>query len=263
MISKKRVVFTALVAAIAHAASVRADVGTTNNLKGSDALFDFTNGMLSACPFTVGSYTGTGSANGQSAMIRGTQAIAPMSGFLNGGACAGAAGVPDAGIPDAGANQAQGLVIGLDGISMVGSRDTFGHFGAGTCENGDPNSICDPNFEPSTGAAYDTTITLDASCGGGTYTFHGWRDMLRVLFAGLDNTPAATGTGAAAWAVRDCNSCVRQTIANHYGNFFEGSCTAQSGDVVNDAGIPVANTNTPAASSVTFSARMTSRTRAS
>jgi hypothetical protein len=229
----------------AGAAGVGADVGTTGNMKGSDTLFDFTSGMLLNCPGTVPPYTGTGSANGQAAMIRGTQAIAPMSSFLNGDACAGAGGVPEAGIPDASPTQAQGLVIGLDGVSILGAENTFGAYGVGVCENGIVNGACDPTFETNTGAAFDTTIALDASCGGGTYTLTGWRDLLRILLAGFDHSPAASGTDAQAWGARDCNSCVRQTIANHYANFFESQCSAQSGDVVNDAGNPVANTNTP------------------
>jgi hypothetical protein len=249
MMKKSLMIATFLVVG-AGAAGVGADIGTTANLKGSDTLFDITTAMLLNCPGAVPPYQGTGSGNGESAMIKGTQAVAPMSRFLSNKVCAGAAGVPEAGVPDAGPATAQGIVIALDGVSVVGSKNTFGAAispvdGGVACENGDPNTACDPDAGVNTGAAYNTTITLDSSCGGGSYTFNGWRDLLRVLFAGLDNTPAATGTGAPAWAARDCNSCVRQTIANHYGNFFEGSCSPQSGDVVNDAGNPVANTNTP------------------
>jgi hypothetical protein len=103
-------------------AGVGADTGTTANLKGSDTLFDLTTAMIAACPGAVPPYAGTGSGDGESAMINGTQAIAPMSRFLGGKACAGAKGVPEAGIPAVtNGSQAEGIVIGLDGVLIVGS----------------------------------------------------------------------------------------------------------------------------------------------
>jgi hypothetical protein len=247
MMKKSLMIATFLVVG-AGAAGVGADIGSTANMKGSDTLFDLTTAMIAACPGAVGPYGGTGSGNGEGAMQKSTQAIAPMSRFLSNKVCTGAVAFAEAGIPAVpNATQAQGIVIGLDGVLIVGSKDTYGKYtppgsDAGACENGSPNSACDPNFEPGTGARYTkTTITLDASCGGGSYTFTGWRDMLRVLFAGMDdNNPLATGTGAAAWGARDCNSCVRQTLANHYGNFFEGNCTATSGENVGGTNVPCA-----------------------
>src|SRR5262249_30451938 len=44
-----------------------------------------------------------------------------------------------------------------------------------------------------------------------------------------DHGLTASGTGAAVWAVCDCNSLFRQTIANHYGNFFENNCVSPTG----------------------------------
>src|SRR5262249_48215612 len=64
---------------------------------------------------------------------------------------------------------------------------------------------------------------------GSSYAFNGWRDVLRVLLAGFDHSATASGTNAAAWAARDCNSNIRQAIANKYGNFFENNCVAPAG----------------------------------
>jgi len=156
-------------------------------------------------------------------MRDGLQQVAPMSRFLNNGACTGSA-------TDAGADArtspaaAEGLVVGLDGVSLVAWNQT----GAAAACNGSTNSTCDSTFQTNTGAAYNTTITLDASCGGGTYTFTGWRDVLRVLLGGFSNTN--NGTAAANWAARDCNSCVRLSIANHYGNVFENVCATAVGE---------------------------------
>ena len=206
---KRHWIGATVVAACAGAVGVGA--GTTVNLKGSDTLFDLTNAIIAACPGAVGPYSGTGSGNGQSAMVAGNQQIAPMSRFLNNGVCSGGVTAP---------SQSEGLVVGLDGIAIVGSKTTFTHL---VC-NGDDNAACDDLFEPNTGATYDTTISTSA----GNYTFTGWRDVLRVLLAGFDHNN--NGTNAAAWAARNCNSPVRQAIANTYGNFFENHCAAQAGE---------------------------------
>jgi hypothetical protein len=202
---KRYLIGATVVAGCAGAVGVGA--GTTVNLRGSDTLFDFTNALMASCPGTAGPYAGTGSGNGQSAMVAGSQQIAPMSRFLNNGACTGGVTIP---------RQSEGLVIGLDGIAVVGSTNTFTNV---SC-NGDSNPTCDPTFEPNSGAAYDTVVS--------GYTFNGWRDVLRVLLAGFDHNN--TGTNAAAWAARDCNSAIRQTIANNYGNFFENHCVAPAGE---------------------------------
>jgi hypothetical protein len=164
-----------------------------------------------------------------------------MSRFLNASSnanstCTGVGAAP---------TQSEGLVIALDGLSVVGSKTTFTNT---TC-NGDDNPTCDSTFEPTTGAAYDTTITptpavactVDADCpansgevcggsGSCVYKFNGWRDVLRVLFAGMVHSGAATGTNAAAVAARDCLAPARQFIANNYGAIFENNCAAPSGE---------------------------------
>lgn len=231
---------------VASIGAVGVSAGTTVNLKGSDTLFDFTNAMIAGCPGTAAPYAGTGSGNGQSAMLAGTQQVAPMSRFLNNGACSGGAAAPTV---------SEGLVIGLDGLSIVGSRTTT----ASTTCNGNPNTACDSNFQPTTGAAFNTTITptpavactTDANCPAGSgevcacpggaaqpcspassgtcrYTFNGWRDVLRILISGFNHD--VIGTGAAQWAARDCSSSVRVSIANSYGNFFENNCASPGGD---------------------------------
>jgi hypothetical protein len=205
MMTKKYWIAATMVVAATGAVGVSA--GTTVNLKGSDTLFDFTNAVISSCPGTLGPYAGTGSGNGQAAMLTGSQQVAPMSRFLNSGACTGAAAAP---------SQSLGLVVGLDSIVLVGSTNTFGSVAC----SGDSNTNCDPSFEPTTGAAFDTTVA--------GYTFNGWRDVLRVLLAGMTND--ITNTGAAAWAARDCNSAIRNTLANSYGSMFENNCTTTVGD---------------------------------
>ena len=201
--------------AVAASGAVGVSASNTDGMKGSDTLFDFTTSIFAACPGVAGAYAGTGSGNGQTAMLSGAQTVAPMSRFLNNGACTGAL-TPDGGITRTSPTLEQGLVVALDSIDILGSTATF----SGTACNADDNTACDPTFEPTTGAAYNTTV--------GSYTLNGWRDVLRVLLAGFSNTNI--GTGAANWAARDCNSAVRIALANSYGNFFENNCTATAGD---------------------------------
>jgi hypothetical protein len=231
---KSVIVGAGLVVTLGGAVGVGA--GTTAASKGSDTLFDFTNAMMASCPGTVGPYLGTGSLNGQQAMITGAQQIAPMSSFLNRGACSGAASSP---------STSQGLVVGLDTVAVLGSLTSF----ASLACNGDSNPSCDPTFEPSSGLAYNTPIaftdypgsTCSPACAtgqvcndrnqcvaGGTYTFLDWTDVLRVLLSGLDHFSCNDYTR------RDCNSTLRQTLASNYGAIFENNCSATAGDAAAD-----------------------------
>jgi hypothetical protein len=197
--------------------AVGVSAGAPNPFKGSDTLFDLTRALLVACPGTAPvTYAGGGSGGGQTAMLAGTQQISPMSRFLNNGACTGTAAAP---------TLSNGLVIGLDGVSVVGSKRSTTHVAC----NGDPNLTCDPTFEPASGAAYNT-----APVGApGGYAFQGWRDVLRVLFAGFDHNAGS------AFANRDCNSPIRVFLANNYGAFFENNCTAPAGDATAPAACTV------------------------
>lgn len=199
-----------------------ASAGTTANLLGSDTLYDFTNAIIAACNGAVGPYADTGSINGQAAMESGSQTVAPMSTFLNGtpGACSTSTDTAS-----------EGLVVGLDGIAILGWNQSFTSAGC----NGTPNLTCAVN---PLGAAHSTTITCGPTAtlcssnlpaDGNVYTLTGWRDVLRILLAGFDHSAVASGTDANAWAARDCNSAIRNTIANNYGTFFETSCTSPGG----------------------------------
>jgi ABC-type phosphate transport system substrate-binding protein len=199
--------------------AVGVSAGNPAAFKGSDTLFDFTNAVIAACPGTqlgpVGGtvvplvYQGTGSGNGEKAMLAGTQQVAPMSRFMTKNVCTGTANSP---------TTSQGFVVGLDGVSIVGSKSTF----ANTACNGDANSSCDKTFETTTGLGYNVA---DPTTG---YVYADWRDVLRVLLAGFDHTN--NGTAASNIAARDCNSAERQSLANHYGNIFENNCAAPAGE---------------------------------
>jgi hypothetical protein len=107
-----------------------------------------------------------------------------------------------------------------DGGELGGDAGATPDTGGSPACNQDPNIDCDPTFEPNSGASYDTAISTSA----GSYTFNGWRDVLRVLLAGMDQNAGSDITK------RDCNSPVRQALANSWGKFFENDCQASQGE---------------------------------
>ncbi|MCL2448267.1 MAG: hypothetical protein FWD17_04920, partial [Polyangiaceae bacterium] len=182
------------------------DAGT---LTGSDTLFDWTQSTIASCPGASGlAYVGGGSEIGEANLDAGTQSVAPMSTFFDRGACAGGH-----------AATAEGLVVGLDGITVVGSTAA-----AGTPACNGALADCDPTTDPGTGAAFDTTVQRPTL---GPYTFHGWRDVLEVLFTGTVDPNLGHGTDPEVG--KNCNSEIRRTLADNYGAFFENpSCATGS-----------------------------------
>jgi cysteine-rich repeat protein len=196
-----------------------AGAGALNNvqLKGSDTLSEITKDLLAACPGAdpVGSdglaYVGGGSTNGETAMRTAgvspnpQQTIAPMSRFVAQGATGATCTVPAS---FGATNTAEGLVIGMDGLSVVAAR---ANGGSTTC-NGATDD-CDGNTEPGAGLAFNTTVA--------GYTFNNWRDVLRVVFGGMDHSSGSN------LALRNCNSPVRQAIVASYNSLFQtpASCT--------------------------------------
>ncbi|HEX7476205.1 MAG TPA: hypothetical protein VF331_00215, partial [Polyangiales bacterium] len=163
---------------------------------------DMLNPMLNLCPGAQSlSYIGGGSGNGENAMLA-TPAtknvyVAPMSRPLKVGATTTCPA------------SAQGVVVGLDGLSIVRRN--------GTTVN------CNT-------AAYSNTITLSD---GSSYTFKDFRDVLRVVYGGFDHSSEATiascftgEPGRSVIGTQNCNSIVRQSIVNNWGNLFQDSTCA-------------------------------------
>jgi hypothetical protein len=193
--------FTTALAALVSFTIVDAAAAQTPTLLGSDTLFRVMQDARAACGgASTLSYAGGGCANGEAAMLQRSatgQYVAPMSRFLRSGAATCAA-------------TAQGYNFGLDAIAIVrDERSTVG---------------CDT-------AAYARSVALPS---GGTYTFRDFRDVLRIVYAGFDNTSysaiAACSTGEPARSpisAQDCNSAVRQVVVSHWGNLFQNtSCGA-------------------------------------
>jgi len=200
------------------------------DLKGSDTLFTISVDVITAKVFPSGpvswsaisglNYIGGGSGTGESAMIAGTQQIAPMSRFL-GSVCTGANASP---------TTSEGLVIALDGVSVVMNHNTAA---SDSC-NG---TQTDETKQATLGMVSNRTITwaagtnktyanADHAYAAGSYTFADWTDVLRILFAGMDHN---AGNAAAS---QNCNSDVRNALIANWGLLFEnqgcssGSCTS-------------------------------------
>ncbi len=195
-----------------------AAVGALDNLalKGSDTLEHITADVLAACPGATAagtSYVGTGSTAGENAMSAGTQTVAPMSRFLNptAGVCNGPPSGSVGFVAGAGGVTAEGLVIGLDGLSIVA-----GQANAAACGGGLAFSAA-KSFAVTTAAG---AAVIDCSgCDAGTNTYHlqTWKDVLALVYAG--KTHAMTGT------TRDCAGDVRRSLVDNWSNLFEAGCS--------------------------------------
>jgi hypothetical protein len=213
------------IAALVAVGGVAASAGATAlpSFLGSDTLDTVTLQAITACgaPANTLVYLGTGSGNGESGMINGTQAIAPMSRFLGTNICTIAGGLPEL-------KTAQGLVVGLDGVSLLGSHATAtAPGGTGTVCNGTDSTDCNPE---STGLVFSGSVSVPSSPNTAipayTYTFTSWKDVLSVLYGGLSNPSQNTATGDSG-----CGSNVRNYLANNWGSLFQnpgcgsGVCT--------------------------------------
>jgi hypothetical protein len=200
------------------------------DMKGSDTLKKIAEDVIAGCGSDTASivYIGTGSSPGQQAMTsaNNTQQIAPMSRAINSSGCTSSAA-------------GEGLVIGLDGLSIVAASSAVA-----ACSPGaeDCNGATDASSGVSYSKAVDTTASCvsDADCtaldntlacnlatnkckyqlGANGFTgANAWKDALRLVYGGMDNNDSNTLTN------RDCDSLERQAVVNNWGNLFENTCT--------------------------------------
>jgi hypothetical protein len=171
---------------------------------------------LPLCPSAAGiNYVGAGSSVGENGMIAGTQNVNPAPTFLSSNVCKG---VENGGIPSI--SQAQGLVIGLDALSIATAASTGGAAACNGATGGDNATACTTAagvpIDPTVGLASSTTVGPLSD--GTSYTFNGWRDVLTVLYFGKSNTGTI-----------NCNSPIRNYLANNWSSVFENSgCTSAS-----------------------------------
>jgi len=265
---------TLLLLGVGAGAQVQAAV--TIGLKGSDTLEDVTKDVIAACPALIAdttnqiSYVGGGSGGGESAMIAATptQQIAPMSRALSTTAAIGPLTLCDLNVApgcttacstatDAGctgtsptngkrvacdsSKGAQELLVGLDGIAVVGANQTGGDSVGKTAAAADD---CGDSIVG--GQTVACTSGVDPGCAADNlYHFADWRDVLAVVYGGQYHSDAAGGTPAltvnesplaadprycqtpapVAHKVRNparvnCAGTVRQNLVNSWGKLF-------------------------------------------
>ena len=195
------------------AAAVGAGAATLPQFLGSDSLFNVTNTAIAQCgaPANTLVYLGTGSGNGEAALVAGTQAISPSTSFLSANICKVTGGATEL-------EASQGLVIGLDGLTLLGSK---ANTAAAAC-NGSNTTTCTPE---AAGLAYSTSVTTTPNLHAAyTYTFASWKDVLLVLYTGQSNASQNTATGDSG-----CNSDIRNTLANNWGSLFQNPSCASAG----------------------------------
>ena len=181
------------------------------DLKGSDTLKEFTLSVINAavCPGATSLvYLGGGSGAGETAMSTSpiTQSVAPMSRFLQ--------------IGGATPNLAEGVAYAADGITISASKT---------------HAACDANAATGTGcAAQAGGLRQSGTLNGGAYTLGttavaGWRDVLRLVYFGLENTTGSNPSPTAATPLRNCSSAVRADLVNNYGNLFQDAACGTGG----------------------------------
>lgn len=203
-------------------------------LKGSDTLEDVARDVIAACPSAITaavSYVGGGSGGGEAAMIAATptQQVAPMSRELSGTtspvvACDASKG-------------AQELLLGLDGIAIVGANQIAA--GGGDSLEKTPSTSDDCGDAIVGGKSVACTAGVDGCDGSGTYTFTDWRDVLAMVYAGQNHAAGALTVNEGAVSdprynpavpatphklrnpVRiNCASQVRVNLVNSWGTLF-------------------------------------------
>ena len=203
-----------------------AAVGARSNIphmRGSERLFDLTQGLLNgipahttppvmppvaACPNTGGlRFEGSGSGNGAADMRSCLQEMAPMSAVLTPAqACGLTSPMPDHG------QAAEGLLLALDAAVLAGNETTGGAVSCGGVA-----------FSTAGGAGLTLNPAIDgpcneAGCVGDSYSPHDERDYLRVLYFGVHGGNGTT--------TRNCNSNVRRKLISSYRNLFQNqSCS--------------------------------------
>jgi hypothetical protein len=207
---RRSLAIAAAVAAGGGAASVAA--ASLPSFLGADALLTVTQSAIAACgaPANTLVYLGTGTGNGETAMFNGAQEIGPASSFLDANICTVSGGLSEL-------QTAQGLVIGLDGLSILGSNTQTGSVAC----NGSNSTTCTPE---ATGLAYATSVLTTSNLHPAyTYTFTSWKDVLLVLYTGQSNASQNTATGDSG-----CNSDIRNTLANNWGTLFQNAAAPAS-----------------------------------
>ena len=227
------------------------------DLKGSDTLEGITKALLLDAALDCGGtgntpagglvYIGTGSSNGETAIISNIQSVAPMSRFLNPAApgTAQVCSLPNAAPGAPAENTAEGIAFARDGLSIVVSEMTGG---ADTC-NGTTGAACAPALTKGLAFGGGNILTVpgyvcptaadtapfapaDPTCVNGQYKLLDSLDVLRLVYYGLDHDFKGTaqrncGNPNAGTAYLTNPGLVRSVLVETWGNLFRepSNCT--------------------------------------
>jgi hypothetical protein len=175
--------------------------GNNLQLNGSDTLFEVTQDVLGACPgafMRTISYLGGGSGVGVIQQQLNNQRVSPSSrSFKSTEYCTPGTTTNPGGPPTNPANT-EALLVGVDGISVVGNRTTA------TCSSGAANGFGSPSFPVPGQPDY---VPADSF------------EVLKLLYFGLHN-----GTGGSTADAYDCGSPQRRALVANWRNLFAIDC---------------------------------------
>jgi hypothetical protein len=229
----------------------------TLQLRGSDTLFTFTNDLIDICEPNITSselvYRGGGSTLGETEMETGNQQIAPMSRFIDSGSCTlsraatftcttdGINNDGDGATDEAGelcGTGGQGCKVALDGIAAFADSAE-----ANTCNTLRYTGFMEVLDQNGTagldnGAGGPCPGCVDGPDADGVldhYEFTDWRDVLRIVYGGQHTHKTADACAEAPpsrspIAEKFCNSDVRNTLVNSWGNLFEEGAGCMGAD---------------------------------
>jgi hypothetical protein len=228
----KRNLFAAVFSVVgASASGVGAVTFATQPYVGDDLLYNVTNQAIlssglgntslpTGMPPTwdpaanpLGDYSGGGSSFGEDAMVLSHQGTAPMARFLEGhrGACAAT-----------NLSNASGIVLGISGTTVVAS-----------------NAVISAHQVACNGALADSACTPDGAglvYSGGPFGFTNWRDVLALLYGGLDRS---NGTINCAPTNPDGTTSKRAVLVANWPDLFQNAaCTNPDGTALTHAWRP-------------------------
>jgi hypothetical protein len=221
----KKTIFAATFVALG-AGTLSAGALNDINIKGSDTLFAISSDIIARCPGANQppgpglSYVGGGSGAGETAIVAGTQTVAPMSRFLvNNTTTNNVCNHPNVA-------QAEGIGFAADGLSVFVNKV---HRTA--CDPASEAEDCSASTTPDTGLAYsDLATPVQLQCG---ITIANWREVLKLVYFGLrhsDGDPPALVNNAVNTGLRDCLDPCRVEILNNWGKLFENNCSGAAGN---------------------------------
>jgi hypothetical protein len=182
---------------------------------------------------TVGGAT---DPNGLPETNPGCQEIAPMSGEMDKGVCDDDVTTPGG---TSGNNaSAESLAICADAIAVITDNTSLSQYGtAAACPGETGDSSNPPPYQPSPaylgsgGLRHAGIIPADPATGSAAYTISDWKDVLRLVYTGCENTD---GTCDNKDHYLRCTDPVRRTLINHWSYLVDSGALA--GDTAQSCG---------------------------